>query len=541
VNALCVAAKQSAAPETPPKVLRPLTVDEAIWRCLDKEEADGRLTAFNANSTKGLDPRLSQSQLQKSRTTALEAPEEERPVEEKSAATMESRWVEEKLCGFGSLEDDFNQPENAAMASLTPAKAKDATVLQESAVPSLEEILIRLDKEERPPEEPVEIREESREGGVGRAGCENRRRLLVELLSKWEEPQELEDPREEEMQRMWAELISAMDKQMATSTHIVVSRRQRAEAEAKRWEEDVADVVRRRDELWHATTIAMNDQKLVLAQKKFPLDQRTGGDGAEEGQQKHWTKTFVTAIRRSYEAVSERMLNRQQHDEAEASRRQQEDEDEQQCWLSGDLILRRFIEAGKRELVSRGSQEEGLGAIGRATTLDLKKLVKQEALAQKVRAKQLREGEEFWRKRMNGEGDAPVTGPQTVNASVDTDQSTEAHASDGAADVSQSPSEPQHPSFDWFDDVDVAQSDDASEGFQEQAALLVRDSLKLFGLQTSATVRDLRAAYRDLAMKYHPDKNIFQHKRDRQRSLDKFVLATESYKFLLEVLTEEAA
>src|SRR5436190_789381 len=50
---------------------------------------------------------------------------------------------------------------------------------------------------------------------------------------------------------------------------------------------------------------------------------------------------------------------------------------------------------------------------------------------------------------------------------------------------------------------------------------------KLLGIDRLATLEEIKAAYRELAMKYHPDRNI-----DNEAAEEKFKEATEAYEVL---------
>ncbi|MEM8611486.1 MAG: DnaJ domain-containing protein, partial [Cyanobacteria bacterium P01_H01_bin.105] len=56
------------------------------------------------------------------------------------------------------------------------------------------------------------------------------------------------------------------------------------------------------------------------------------------------------------------------------------------------------------------------------------------------------------------------------------------------------------------------------------------DYYRTLGLRTGASFDDVKAAYRKLARRYHPDVNP-----DDQRSQDRFIKVTKAYEALLEV------
>ena len=60
------------------------------------------------------------------------------------------------------------------------------------------------------------------------------------------------------------------------------------------------------------------------------------------------------------------------------------------------------------------------------------------------------------------------------------------------------------------------------------------DHYRTLGLRTGASFEDVKAAYRKLARKYHPDVNP-----DDQRSQDRFIKVTKAYEALLEVFQPE--
>ncbi|ESA33002.1 class molecular chaperone with c-terminal zn finger domain protein [Leptolyngbya sp. Heron Island J] len=60
------------------------------------------------------------------------------------------------------------------------------------------------------------------------------------------------------------------------------------------------------------------------------------------------------------------------------------------------------------------------------------------------------------------------------------------------------------------------------------------DHYRTLGLRTGASFDDVKAAYRKLARKYHPDVNP-----DDQRSQDRFIKVTKAYEALLEVFQPE--
>ena len=60
------------------------------------------------------------------------------------------------------------------------------------------------------------------------------------------------------------------------------------------------------------------------------------------------------------------------------------------------------------------------------------------------------------------------------------------------------------------------------------------DHYRTLGLRTGASFDDVKAAYRQLARKYHPDVNP-----DDQRSHDRFIKVTKAYEALLDILQPE--
>ena len=60
------------------------------------------------------------------------------------------------------------------------------------------------------------------------------------------------------------------------------------------------------------------------------------------------------------------------------------------------------------------------------------------------------------------------------------------------------------------------------------------DHYRTLGLRTGASFEDVKAAYRKLARKYHPDVNP-----NDQRSQDRFIKVTKAYEALLEVFQPE--
>ena len=62
------------------------------------------------------------------------------------------------------------------------------------------------------------------------------------------------------------------------------------------------------------------------------------------------------------------------------------------------------------------------------------------------------------------------------------------------------------------------------------------DHYRTLGLRTGASFDDVKAAYRKLARKYHPDVNP-----DDQRAHDRFIKVTKAYEALLGVFQPEAA
>ena len=61
------------------------------------------------------------------------------------------------------------------------------------------------------------------------------------------------------------------------------------------------------------------------------------------------------------------------------------------------------------------------------------------------------------------------------------------------------------------------------------------DHYRTLGLRTGASFDDVKAAYRKLARKYHPDVNP-----DDQKSQDRFIKVTKAYEALLEIFQPEA-
>ena len=70
----------------------------------------------------------------------------------------------------------------------------------------------------------------------------------------------------------------------------------------------------------------------------------------------------------------------------------------------------------------------------------------------------------------------------------------------------------------------------AESGFVLVGAMGLADYYRTLGLRTGASFDDVKAAYRKLARKYHPDVNP-----DDQRSQDRFIKVTKAYEALLEV------
>lgn len=62
-------------------------------------------------------------------------------------------------------------------------------------------------------------------------------------------------------------------------------------------------------------------------------------------------------------------------------------------------------------------------------------------------------------------------------------------------------------------------------------AMSLADYYRTLGLRTGASFEDVKASYRKLARKYHPDVNP-----DDQRAQDRFIKVTKAYEALLEVL-----
>lgn len=60
------------------------------------------------------------------------------------------------------------------------------------------------------------------------------------------------------------------------------------------------------------------------------------------------------------------------------------------------------------------------------------------------------------------------------------------------------------------------------------------DNFRTLGLRTGASFADVKASYRKLARKYHPDVNP-----DNQRAKDRFIKITQAYQSLAEVLQPE--
>nr|WP_246559761.1 DnaJ domain-containing protein [Leptothoe kymatousa] len=65
-------------------------------------------------------------------------------------------------------------------------------------------------------------------------------------------------------------------------------------------------------------------------------------------------------------------------------------------------------------------------------------------------------------------------------------------------------------------------------------AMGLADYYRTLGLRTGASFEEVKAAYRKLARKYHPDVNP-----DDQRSHDRFIKVTKAYEALLEVMQPE--
>nr|WP_246564546.1 J domain-containing protein [Leptothoe spongobia] len=70
----------------------------------------------------------------------------------------------------------------------------------------------------------------------------------------------------------------------------------------------------------------------------------------------------------------------------------------------------------------------------------------------------------------------------------------------------------------------------AESGFVLLSAMGLADHYRTLGLRTGATFDDVKAAYRKLARKYHPDVNP-----DDQRAQDRFIRVTKAYESLLDV------
>lgn len=64
--------------------------------------------------------------------------------------------------------------------------------------------------------------------------------------------------------------------------------------------------------------------------------------------------------------------------------------------------------------------------------------------------------------------------------------------------------------------------------------MALADHYRTLGLRTGASFDDVKAAYRKLARKYHPDVNP-----DDQKSQDRFIRVTKAYEALLEVFQPE--
>lgn len=71
----------------------------------------------------------------------------------------------------------------------------------------------------------------------------------------------------------------------------------------------------------------------------------------------------------------------------------------------------------------------------------------------------------------------------------------------------------------------------AESGFVFVGAMGLADYYRTLGLRTGATFDDVKAAYRKLARKYHPDVNP-----DDQQAQDRFIKVTKAYEALLELL-----
>lgn len=70
----------------------------------------------------------------------------------------------------------------------------------------------------------------------------------------------------------------------------------------------------------------------------------------------------------------------------------------------------------------------------------------------------------------------------------------------------------------------------AESGSVLLGAMGLADHYRTLGLRTGATFDDVKAAYRKLARKYHPDVNP-----DDQRAQDRFIKVTKAYESLLEL------
>lgn len=76
----------------------------------------------------------------------------------------------------------------------------------------------------------------------------------------------------------------------------------------------------------------------------------------------------------------------------------------------------------------------------------------------------------------------------------------------------------------------------AESGSVLVGAMGLADYYRTLGLRTGASFDDVKAAYRKLARKYHPDVNP-----DDQRSHDRFIKVTKAYDALLEVFQPDEA